>query len=130
MQGFFIVRNSEWTRRLLDDWWNIADRSVLCDQDAFNMLYARYLKEEEEGQEEGTGTRKKRTKGQGQDKGSGSITERVKILAMDSLNRYMNELAYCSSYIPISLYFYTTYNISTPSTPILSSIHHTAILQP
>ena len=37
-----ILRNSEWMRSFLAKWWSIADRDVICDQDAFDMLYKQY----------------------------------------------------------------------------------------
>ena len=47
-QGFFILRNSDWTRAFLKEWWRIADRTKVCDQDAFNMLYSKYLEKQPE----------------------------------------------------------------------------------
>lgn len=44
--GFLILRNSAWTRNFLDRWWNTVDRTLLCDQDAFEALYRQIISEE------------------------------------------------------------------------------------
>ena len=44
--GFFILRNSVWTRNFLDRWWNTVDRTLLCDQDAFETVYRQITSEE------------------------------------------------------------------------------------
>lgn len=43
--GFIIFRNTAWTRDFLHQWWNVADRRLICDQDAFDRLYIRLLHE-------------------------------------------------------------------------------------
>lgn len=44
--GLFIFRNSKWSREFLNNWWILADgrRDILCDQDAFDLLYLEYLR--------------------------------------------------------------------------------------
>lgn len=37
--GMVIVRNSNWSRRFLDEWWERFDRGACCDQHALNWLY-------------------------------------------------------------------------------------------
>eukprot|EP00606_Chrysophyceae_sp_TOSAG23-5_P001617 GSChrysophyteH2.ASY1.ANO1.111.1 assembled CDS len=36
--GMLLLRNTEWTRTFLSRWWNLADRSTVCDQDAFDIV--------------------------------------------------------------------------------------------
>lgn len=40
--GSILVKNSKWTRNLLNDWWNFADRKYYSDQEQFDMLYTKY----------------------------------------------------------------------------------------
>lgn len=40
--GTMIIRNTIWMRRFILNWWNIADKKKVCDQDAFDMLYSLY----------------------------------------------------------------------------------------
>lgn len=40
--GIMIIRNTLWMQRFLLNWWNIADRKNVCDQDAFDILYSLY----------------------------------------------------------------------------------------
>ncbi len=40
--GIMIIRNTLWMRRFLFNWWIIADRKKVCDQDAFDILYSLY----------------------------------------------------------------------------------------
>ena len=44
--GFLLLRNSEWTRKFLARWWGAVDRSLLCDQDAFDVAYSQLAAEE------------------------------------------------------------------------------------
>ena len=44
--GFLIVKNTEWSLQFLKEWWSITDRSTVCDQDAFDMVYRKYADEE------------------------------------------------------------------------------------
>lgn len=37
--GVMVLRNTPWMRSFLQRWWEIADRSMVCDQEAFDMLY-------------------------------------------------------------------------------------------
>ena len=41
--GVLLVRNNAWSRWFLNEWWNGHDRSVFCDQDAFDLLYTNYI---------------------------------------------------------------------------------------
>ncbi len=82
--GFLILRNSEWTRRFLQDWWEVSDRREVCDQDAFDAIYTQYVVREQE-------QRRRRAKlGQtAQTVGEPDTTrieERVRILRRDALN--------------------------------------------
>eukprot|EP00981_Chlorochromonas_danica_P003343 scaffold644_cov168-Ochromonas_danica.AAC.35 len=44
--GVLILRNTEWSRALLDAWWQVANRTKVCDQDAFDLLYRQWTTEE------------------------------------------------------------------------------------
>jgi hypothetical protein len=50
--GVLLLRNSAWTRAFLQDWWSgppgAQDWRGQCDQDAFDGLYAHYLRRGEE----------------------------------------------------------------------------------
>lgn len=70
--GFMILRNSQWTRSFLSDWWNIADRKQVCDQDAFDMAYKKHL---------------------GRQSSSATLSN-VKILRMDALNSHPPAILY------------------------------------
>ena len=37
--GTVLVRNSDWARQFLSDWWTFADRKLHSDQEQFDMLY-------------------------------------------------------------------------------------------
>jgi hypothetical protein len=37
--GTVMVKNSAWSRRFLQDWWDFADRRLYSDQEQFDMLY-------------------------------------------------------------------------------------------
>jgi hypothetical protein len=43
--GMLLLRNTLWTREFLQRWWTVADRSNICDQDAFDELYHLYAVE-------------------------------------------------------------------------------------
>lgn len=51
-------------RSFLSKWWSIADRDVICDQDAFDMLYKQYNTQH----------------------GQAYMKEKIAILARDALN--------------------------------------------
>ncbi|RYH14979.1 hypothetical protein EON65_32610 [archaeon] len=40
--GFMIIKNTPWSRQFLQQWWTVADRSTVCDQDAFDLLYQQF----------------------------------------------------------------------------------------
>jgi len=75
--GFLLLRNSEWTRKMLRDWWASPDtagkdRATLCDQDAFDLLYANYASKE-------------KYKLQGLDD-SLPLQETIRVIRIDALN--------------------------------------------
>lgn len=37
--GAVLVRNTEWSRKFLSEWWSFADRKLYSDQEQFDMLY-------------------------------------------------------------------------------------------
>lgn len=37
--GLLIIRNTPWAREFIVKWWDVVDRNVKCDQDAFDVLY-------------------------------------------------------------------------------------------
>jgi len=41
--GLLVARNTKWTRKFLQEWWEVADRRVVCDQDAFDLLYTQRI---------------------------------------------------------------------------------------
>lgn len=43
--GSILIRNCEWTRKFLSLWWSCADRRLYSDQEQFDLLYHRLLKE-------------------------------------------------------------------------------------
>jgi hypothetical protein len=59
--GTVMVKNSAWSRRFLQDWWDFADRRLYSDQEQFDMLYKAQVL-------------------------SGKISNRVAILPPDALN--------------------------------------------
>jgi len=69
--GFIIFRNNKWTKLFLSRWWNIADRRVICDQDAFDRLYLTLLQERQSNGHNQTG-----------------MVPNIKILSTDSLNSH------------------------------------------
>lgn len=44
--GIMIIRNTAWSSAFLSRWWNIADRTIICDQDAFDLLYRQLISED------------------------------------------------------------------------------------
>ena len=34
-----IFRNNAWTRHFLENWWIVSNKSIECDQEAFDRLY-------------------------------------------------------------------------------------------
>eukprot|EP01031_Cornospumella_fuschlensis_P034412 gene34412-41651_t len=68
--GFMVIRNTPWSRLFLQQWWTVADRSTVCDQDAFDVLYQSY---------------------------SESDKARVKILSTDALNSHPPAWKYFAS---------------------------------
>lgn len=76
--GFLILRNTPWMRSFLHDWWYSAvDKTIVCDQDAFDQLYARYSNREEKEQQH-----------EAQPLHADSIRRKVKVLPMDALNSH------------------------------------------
>lgn len=71
-----IIRNTIWSRMFLQQWWSIADRETICDQDAFDMLYAQLLKDEARSRLD-------------IDISPLSVVNKIKILPMDAINRYI-----------------------------------------
>lgn len=69
--GFLLLRNTAWTREFLQRWWHVADRKVICDQDAFDMIYTEYTKEE---------------KGNAHISAKAGIQSKVAVLRRDALN--------------------------------------------
>lgn len=67
--GFLIMRNTAWLRDFVRKWWTVVDRTVKCDQDAFDILYESYQALHQQG-----------------DEGIGNIREKVAILDRDALN--------------------------------------------
>ncbi len=76
--GMLIIRNSEWSRNFLHRWWTISDRSKVCDQEAFDKLYAQLLYESQ------------------RDKGEG-IVSKVKVLSTDAINSHPPSWKYQTS---------------------------------
>ena len=37
--GAVIVKNSEWSRKFLQEWWSYGDRNLFSDQEQFDLLY-------------------------------------------------------------------------------------------
>jgi hypothetical protein len=62
-----IIRNTEWSKQFLHNWWNAVDKSLYCDQDAFDVLYHSLLKKESTPV---------------------GIVEKIQILSTDSLNSH------------------------------------------
>ena len=44
--GFIIVRNSEWSKAFLEQWWSSYDRRKCCDQNVLTWLYDKMSMEE------------------------------------------------------------------------------------
>jgi len=44
--GFIIVKNSEWSKSFLEQWWSSYDRTKCCDQNVFTWLYEKMSNEE------------------------------------------------------------------------------------
>ena len=45
--GVLLIRNNAWSRWFLNEWWSKYDRTVFCDQDAFDLLYTKYINADE-----------------------------------------------------------------------------------
>ena len=43
--GCIIVRNSQWSRAFLNEWWELADRRLYSDQEQFDLLFERRRRE-------------------------------------------------------------------------------------
>lgn len=67
--GFLLMRNTPWLREFVRKWWSVVDRTVKCDQDAFDVLYERYLADFLAGKTE-----------------VGDVRQKVAILDRDALN--------------------------------------------
>ena len=37
--GCIIVKNTQWSRIFLKEWWDFADRNLYSDQEQFDLLY-------------------------------------------------------------------------------------------
>ena len=70
--GFLIIRNTEWSRHFIERWWTSSDRTKVCDQDAFDLLYSQYMKEDTINKTPNLDT----------------ISSKVKVLRMDALNSH------------------------------------------
>ena len=70
--GFLIIRNTEWSRHFIERWWSSSDRTKVCDQDAFDLLYSQYMKEDTINNTPVLDT----------------IVTKVKVLRMDALNSH------------------------------------------
>ena len=70
--GVMILRNTQWTRSLLAKWWTVAEhqRTAVCDQDAFDMVYQELLRE------------------QALEKGEKGTVDKIVILSTDALNSH------------------------------------------
>lgn len=78
--GFLILRNNAWASHFLSRWWTVADRSTVCDQDAFDILFSVYA--DEEKQQKISSDSKY------------SIFSRIKILPMETLNSHPPAMKY------------------------------------
>jgi hypothetical protein len=77
--GVMLLKNTKWTRAFLSEWWIVADKSYVCDQDAFDMVLSKRIKEAEV------------TRGaQGQE----SELKKLKVLDMSVLNSHPPAVAY------------------------------------
>eukprot|EP00605_Chrysophyceae_sp_TOSAG23-4_P002257 GSChrysophyteH1.ASY1.ANO1.2501.1 assembled CDS len=75
--GFLLLRNTPWIRQFLQEWWTIADRGALCDQDAFDLVYSTYARRDSQHQ---------RGAGSGSGSEQQSLQQKVVILPRDALN--------------------------------------------
>jgi hypothetical protein len=79
--GFLLMRNTPWLREFVGKWWDVVNRSVKCDQDAFDVLYEKYLADFQAGKT-----------------GVGDIREKVAILDRDALNSDPPAMTYQKDY--------------------------------
>ena len=77
--GMLLLRNTEWTRTFLSRWWNAADRSTVCDQDAFDIVYSQYANEEQIENKNNNVSGMQQPTGQ-------EIATKINILRRDALN--------------------------------------------
>ncbi len=47
--GSVLVKNSQWTRTFLRQWWEIQNRRLLSDQEQFDLLYQTLLSSSDKG---------------------------------------------------------------------------------
>lgn len=73
--GFLIMRNTPWLRAFVKEWWTAVDRLQKCDQDAFDILYERYLHRFMQGKEK-----------EGRNTSIWDVRTKIAILAKDALN--------------------------------------------
>jgi hypothetical protein len=45
MPSFIRCRHRAASHRIASQWWEVVDRRVKCDQDAFDVLYERYIED-------------------------------------------------------------------------------------
>ena len=83
--GFLLVRNSAWLRSFLQRWWDAADRATVCDQDAFDIVYTAYSREEKE-REEKKRARDRDEKGVSDATAAATLAELIRMLPRDALN--------------------------------------------
>ena len=79
--GILIIRNTQWARSFLRQWWEIADRNIVCDQEAFDKLYRFYLETSISSATASTETSAIQTI-------DVDITRKIKILPTDALNSH------------------------------------------
>jgi hypothetical protein len=50
--GCLLIKNSQWSRSFLQQWWEIQDRKLLSDQEQFDLLYQTLLSREQESSDQ------------------------------------------------------------------------------
>jgi hypothetical protein len=86
--GVMLVRNTRWSRMFLQQWWVIADKDSICDQDAFDMLYSKLMKEES----------RSNLYRDPSNISPLSVVNKIKILPMDALNTHPPAMTYQLEY--------------------------------
>lgn len=100
--GFLLMRNTAWLRKFLDQWWSIADRDHVCDQDAFDMLYEQYIRDEKHLQSTDC-----------------SIRSKVVVLPMHAMNSHPPAMLYQESH-------HQVLHLMGESTEMRSIVFHSA----